>query len=116
MSDCIFCRIVAGEITAREVARSAGALAFHDVNPQAPVHVLVVPVDHHATAADLMGSPGGTEAMAEVMRLGAEVARTLGLEAGGYRLVINTGRDGGQTVGHVHLHVLGGRAMHWPPG
>lgn len=116
MSDCIFCKIVAGEIPAREVARSDGAMAFHDVNPQAPVHVLVVPRDHHATAADLLGSPDGVSIMAEVMRLGVEVARALGLEAGGYRLVINTGRDGGQTVGHVHLHVLGGRAMHWPPG
>lgn len=114
--DCIFCRIIAGEIPAREVARSAHAVAFHDVNPQAPVHVLVVPVAHAATAADAMALEKGDQVIAEVMRLGVEVARELELEKGGYRFVINTGDEGGQTVHHLHLHVLGGRQMKWPPG
>jgi histidine triad (HIT) family protein len=113
---CIFCQIVAGNVPAREVARSEHAMAFHDVNPQAPVHVLVVPLDHAATAAEAMAGTNGQAVIAGVMALGIRVARELGLEAGGYRLVINTGADGGQTVGHLHLHVLGGRAMHWPPG
>lgn len=114
--DCIFCRIVSGEIPAREVARSAHAVAFHDLNPQAPVHVLVVPVAHAATAADALAHDNGDRIMAEVLRLGVEVARELELEGRGYRFVFNTGRDGGQSVDHVHLHVLGGRQMAWPPG
>jgi histidine triad (HIT) family protein len=113
---CIFCRIVAGEVPAREVARSDHAMAFHDVNPQAPVHVLVVPLEHAATAAEAVASPNGAAVVADLMQLAVRVAGELGLEAGGYRFVVNTGADGGQTVGHLHLHVLGGRAMHWPPG
>jgi histidine triad (HIT) family protein len=114
--DCIFCRIVAGEIPAREVARSAHAVAFHDVNPQAPVHVLVVPVAHAATAADALAQANGERIVVELLRLAVEVARELDLDASGYRFVINTGADGGQSVDHVHLHVLGGRRLGWPPG
>lgn len=114
--NCVFCRIVAGEIPAREVARSAHAVAFHDQNPQAPVHVLVVPVAHAATAADALSHPNGDRIVAELMRLAVEVARELELEERGYRFVINTGREGGQSVDHLHLHVLGGRQMGWPPG
>jgi histidine triad (HIT) family protein len=114
--DCIFCRIVAGEIPAREVARSPHAVAFHDLNPQAPVHVLVVPVAHAATAADALAHPNGDRVIVEMMRLAGEVARELELEDTGYRLVINTGADAGQSVDHVHLHVLGGRRLGWPPG
>lgn len=114
--DCIFCRILAGEIPAREVARSPHAVAFHDVNPQAPVHVLVVPIAHAATAAETVASEHGDRIIAEVLRLAVEVAREMGLEEGGYRFVINTGRDGGQSVDHLHLHVLGGRPLGWPPG
>lgn len=114
--DCIFCRIVAGEIPAREVARSAHAVAFHDLNPQAPIHVLVIPVAHAATAADALAHHNGDRIVAEVMRLGVEVARELELEERGYRFVINTGDEGGQSVHHLHLHVLGGRQLGWPPG
>ncbi|MES2306051.1 MAG: HIT domain-containing protein [Gemmatimonadota bacterium] len=115
MSDCIFCRIAAGEIPAQVVGRSAHALAFRDLNPQAPVHVLVIPLTHFDSAATATGE-GGKEALGEVMSLGVQVAADLGLAAGGYRLVMNTGRDGGQSVGHLHLHLLGGRQLHWPPG
>ncbi len=115
MSDCIFCRIVAGEIPAKEVARSPHAVAFRDLNPQAPAHVLVVPTTHldNAAAAD---SEKGELVMGRVLRLAVQVARQLGLEEKGYRLVLNTGPDGGQSVAHLHVHVLGGRRMTWPPG
>lgn len=114
--DCPFCGIVAHEIPAREVARNSHAVAFHDLNPQAPVHVLVIPTRHAVTAAELVDAPGGEAEMAQVLSLATRVASELGLADGGYRLVINTGTDGGQTVGHLHVHVLGGRRMTWPPG
>jgi len=112
--DCIFCRIVSGAIPANIVARTDSALAFHDLNPQAPTHVLVVPVAHFGGAAEV--GPEASTVWAPLMSLAAEVAKELGLESNGYRLVINQGRDGGQSVGHLHVHVLGGRRMNWPPG
>lgn len=115
MSDCIFCRIVKGEIPAKEVARSAGAVAFHDLNPQAPVHLLVVPVTHFDNAA-ATDSDEGERVLAGTLRLAVQAARQLGLADSGYRLVMNVGAQGGQSVGHLHLHVLGGRQMKWPPG
>jgi histidine triad (HIT) family protein len=115
MTDCIFCRIVSGEIPAQIVARHEHALAFRDLNPQAPTHVLVIPVVHLDSSANATGVEG-QRLLGEVMALGVEVAGSLGLDAGGYRFVMNTGRDGGQSVGHLHLHLLGGRQMHWPPG
>ena len=115
MSDCIFCRIVAGEIPAREVARSGTALAFHDLNPQAPVHVLVVPVTHYDNAAGT-DSDDGERVVGATVRLAVQVARQLGLAESGYRLVMNVGKQGGQSVGHLHVHLLGGRQMAWPPG
>jgi len=111
MSDCIFCRIVAGTIPATVVRRTPEAVAFRDLNPQAPTHVLVIPVRHTDSAATAEAA-----ALAGVMALAAEVARDLGLEGSGYRLVTNVGRDGGQSVGHFHVHLLGGRALGWPPG
>ncbi|HEV8612299.1 MAG TPA: histidine triad nucleotide-binding protein [Gemmatimonadales bacterium] len=115
MSDCIFCRIVAGEIPAKEVARSQHAVAFHDLNPQAPTHVLVVPTLHftNAAAAD---SDEGERVLGRTLRFAIAVAQQLGLTEGGYRLVLNTGRDGGQSVAHLHVHLLGGRRLSWPPG
>ncbi len=112
--DCIFCRIVAGEIPAQIVGRTEHALAFRDLTPQAPTHVLVIPTRHYASAAEATGDDGAA-AMGEVMRLGVQVAEELGLD-GGYRFVVNTGPDGGQSVHHLHLHLLGGRRMKWPPG
>lgn len=114
--DCIFCRISAGEIPSRLVFESDTVFAFHDISPQAPVHILVVPRQHAVTAADLVAAPGGGQVMGEMVTAAVELARQQGLADSGYRLVINTGRQGGQTVDHLHLHLLGGRAMGWPPG
>lgn len=112
MADCLFCRIVAKEIPARIVAESDHCLAFHDVSPQAPTHVLVIPKAHVASL------DGVTDPLVagRVVMMAADVARALGVAAAGYRVVINTGDDGGQTVPHLHAHLLAGRAMHWPPG
>ena len=110
--DCLFCRIVAGEIPADVVAGSDTVVAFRDVNPQAPTHALVVPRGHHADAASLADAEPGT--VAELVRVARDVAKADGLDE--YRLVFNTGADAGQTVFHAHLHVLGGRTMTWPPG
>lgn len=111
MTDCIFCRIAAGLIPATIVARTGDATAFRDLNPQAPTHILVIPNQHvdHAAAAD-------EATLGRVMALAAQVAAEAGLDGAGYRLVTNIGKDGGQSVGHFHVHVLGGRAMRWPPG
>ena len=111
---CIFCRIVRGEIPAQRVHEDESTIAFADLNPQAPVHVLVVPRVHIATLADLTAEDG---ALAGQMVLAADqVARTSGLGERGYRLVWNCREEAGQSVFHLHLHVLGGRAMRWPPG
>ncbi|HET7024473.1 MAG TPA: histidine triad nucleotide-binding protein [Gemmatimonadales bacterium] len=115
MADCIFCRIAAGEIPAKVVRRTDEMLAFHDLGPQAPVHVLVIPVKHLAAARDAK-SVEDRALVGRLVGFAAEVATELGLDAGGYRLVTNTGADGGQTVGHLHFHLLGGRRMAWPPG
>lgn len=114
--DCIFCRIVAGEIPARLAAESPHAVAFHDVNPQAPTHVLVVPRQHVASAAEATHLPDGAAILHDVFTLAARVAEEQGIASRGYRCVVNTGDEGGQTVHHLHLHVLGGRQMTWPPG
>lgn len=109
---CLFCRIVAKEIPASIVAESEHALAFRDISPQAPVHVLVIPKKHVASMNEL--SDGAEFASIAVMA--QQVARELGVAESGYRVVLNTGSDGGQTVHHLHLHLLGGRALKWPPG
>ena len=113
-SDCLFCKIVAGEIKADVVAESDTAIAFRDVNPQAPVHVLVIPRDHQPNLA-AVADAGDVDA-AQLIRLAAEVADQEGIADDGYRLVANTGASAHQTVFHAHIHVLGGRSMGWPPG
>jgi histidine triad (HIT) family protein len=115
MADCIFCRIASGEIPASIVKRSADALAFHDLTPQAPTHLIVIPTKHFAAARDARG-PEGEAVLGKLLAFATEVATQLGLDAGGYRLVTNTGPDGGQSVFHLHLHLLGGRKLGWPPG
>jgi histidine triad (HIT) family protein len=110
----LFCRIVSGEVPADIVAESDIAIAFRDVNPQAPVHVLVIPRDHVPNVAAV--ADAGDVDIAQLVRLAAEVADTEGIAADGYRLVANTGASAHQTVFHAHLHVLGGRPMGWPPG
>jgi histidine triad (HIT) family protein len=112
VDDCLFCSIVAGDIAAEIVAESDTAVAFRDVNPQAPLHVLVVPRTHAADAGALVDSEPDT--VAELVRVARQVAGDAG--HGSYRLVFNTGEQAGQTVFHTHLHVLAGRAFSWPPG
>jgi histidine triad (HIT) family protein len=115
MADCLFCRIVAGEIPAKVAKRTEDAVAFHDVDPKAPVHVLVIPTKHVPAVRAAAGAEG--EAMlGRLLAFSAEVAKDLGLDGKGYRIVTNTGPDAGQSVDHLHLHVLGGRKMTWPPG
>jgi histidine triad (HIT) family protein len=112
-ADCLFCKIVAGDIPATVIHETPNSVAFRDVDPQAPTHVLVVPKRHVPTVTELTDvSP---EELAEVIRAVGDVARMEGLE-GGYRTVFNTGPDAHQTVLHAHVHVLGGRSMAWPPG
>ena len=115
MADCLFCRIVAGEIPAKVAKRTADAVAFHDIDPKAPVHVLVIPTQHVPAVRAATG-PDGEALLGRLLAFSAEVARDLGLDAKGYRIVTNTGPDAGQSVDHLHLHVLGGRRMSWPPG
>jgi histidine triad (HIT) family protein len=109
---CLFCRIVRGEIPATLVAQNDMAIAFRDLSPQAPTHVLVVPRRH---VASLVEAHDGAE-LGAVLLLAGEVARLEGVAEEGYRTVLNTGRNGGQSVSHLHAHVLGGRALGWPPG
>ena len=115
MSDCIFCRIARGDIPAGIVERNSEMLAFRDLQPQAPTHVLVIPVKHVDAVRDATGSDGEA-LLGRMLAFTAKVAASLGLDAGGYRIVTNTGDHGGQSVHHLHLHLLGGRQLHWPPG
>ena len=112
MDDCLFCRIVAGEIPAEIVHSTERTVAFRDTNPQAPTHVLVVPKDHYANAADLAAADPVTSA--ELFTAAAAIVAAEG--HADYRLVLNTGAEAGQTVFHTHLHVLSGRPLTWPPG
>ena len=110
--DCLFCKIVAGEVPADVVAQDDQVIAFADVNPQAPVHVLVIPRDHHADVAALaLADP---DALVALVRMGSAIAHDQA--TGSFRLVFNSGPDAGQVVHHVHGHVLAGRTMTWPPG
>ena len=114
MADCLFCKIAAGQIPATIVYQDDRLVAFRDVNPQAPMHVLVIPRRHIATLNDLAD---GDDALAgEMIRRAAALAREQGYGDRGYRTVFNCNADAGQTVFHVHLHVLGGRKLSWPPG
>jgi histidine triad (HIT) family protein len=112
--DCLFCKIVAGDIPADLVAESDQTIAFRDVNPQAPTHVLIIPKGHHPDLAALAGSDGGV--LTELAVQAHRVAEAEGIAGDGYRVVFNTGPEAGQTVFHVHAHVLGGRRLAWPPG
>lgn len=113
-SDCLFCKIVEREIPASIVYEDDRVLAFNDINPQGPTHVLVIPKQHIPSLNDVASENDGI--VGEVVRRAAAIAKARGISAGGYRVVFNTNRDAGQTVFHIHLHLIGGRALHWPPG
>jgi len=114
VADCLFCKIVAGEVPATVVLESPRTVAFEDINPQAPVHVLVIPKDHYPDLASL--AQAGDGLLDEVAGQAVRVATIRGVAETGYRVVFNTGPQAGQTVQHAHAHVLGGRALGWPPG
>lgn len=111
---CIFCEIVAGRIPSKTVFSDDRLIAFHDVNPQAPTHVLVIPRRHIESLADL--GPDDDRLTGAMVRQARELANQLGLGERGYRLVLNCGDDAGYSVHHIHLHLLGGRRLGWPPG
>ena len=109
---CIFCRIARGEVPAQMLANNKEIAAFRDLNPQAPVHILVIPKKHIGSLDDTADS----YLLGQMLSMAAAIARQEKISKPGYRTVINTGKDGGQSVDHLHLHLLGGRAMTWPPG
>lgn len=114
MEDCLFCKIANGEIPSKKAYEDDRVLAFYDIDPQAPVHVLIVPKAHYGSVMDIQAADLGLIAhMAEVAQ---KLAAELGVAEKGFRLVINTGADGGQSVAHLHMHMLGGRLLGWPPG
>jgi histidine triad (HIT) family protein len=114
MSQCLFCRIVAGEIPGSIVHQDDEVVAFRDINPQAPLHALIVPRRHIATLNDL--TPADDALVGRMMRTAASLAKAAGHAETGYRTVFNCNSGAGQSVYHIHLHVLGGRSFHWPPG
>jgi histidine triad (HIT) family protein len=114
VADCLFCKIVAGELPADVVIRTDTTLAFRDLNPQAPTHVLVIPLEHVEHAGVL--EPGHAALLSDVFATANQVAASEGLAERGYRLVFNVGEDAQNSVAHLHMHVVGGRPMEWPPG
>ena len=114
MPDCLFCKIVSGDIPASIVYEDDRVVAFNDISPQAPTHILLVPKRHIASLRDLSAEDDGL--VGEMVRRAAAIAEQRGIAAEGFRTVFNTNAGAGQTVFHIHLHLLGGRPMHWPPG
>jgi histidine triad (HIT) family protein len=114
MSDCLFCRIIKREIPASIVYEDDHVLAFNDINPQAPTHVLLIPKRHIASLNELQ--PGDDQIVGEIVRRAAAIAKDRGIGERGFRTLFNTNGEAGQTVFHLHLHLLGGRTMAWPPG
>ena len=114
MADCLFCKIISGEIPSSKVYEDDKVYAFNDIDPQAPVHFLVVPKKHIASALEIDDS--NADIVGHVFKVVARLAGEMGFDKSGYRIVNNCGVDGGQTVGHIHFHVLAGRNIGWPPG
>jgi histidine triad (HIT) family protein len=114
MDDCLFCRIAGGKIPAKLVLDETEVVAFEDINPQAPVHLLVIPRRHVASLNE--AKDDDAPMLGRLMTAARRLAREKGIDASGYRVVVNTMAGAGQSVFHVHLHLLGGRPMHWPPG
>ena len=116
MTDCVFCKIAAKEIPSTIVYEDDTVVAFRDLEPQAPNHVLIIPKRHFANLAELMADDDGGATAAHILTAATKIAEDLKLAEDGWRLVTNTGENGGQTVPHLHFHILGGRKMLWPPG
>lgn len=114
MTDCLFCKIVNNEIPARSVYEDEDIFAFEDINPQAPVHILIIPKEHFASLNDVPEEKG--DILGRILIRAKRIAREKGLGERGYRIVLNTEKDSGQEVFHIHFHLLGGRRMTWPPG
>ena len=113
-NDCLFCKIIAGEIPSAKVYEDDRVYAFRDISPEAPVHVLIVPKAHITSANDL--NDENAAVVGHIFAVAAKIAKAEGIADGGYRIVNNCGEDGGQTVKHLHFHMLGGRSLAWPPG
>lgn len=113
-TDCLFCKLVARDIKADIVYEDEHLLAFRDIHPQAPIHILVIPKQHIATLNDAIDEHASL--LGRMMLAAQAIARDMGVSENGYRLVMNCNRDGGQAVFHIHLHLLAGRSLHWPPG
>ena len=114
MKDCVFCGIAEGRVAAKAIWVDDHTIAFYDLNPQAPTHILVIPKSHVASIA--ITDRSHTNLLGAILASAVEVAASEGLDQSGYRLIINHGKDGGQSVGHLHVHLLGGRKLSWPPG
>lgn len=114
MEECIFCKIIKGEIPSKKVYEDDKVLAFYDISPEAPTHFLVIPKEHIKSTNEI--NEKNCEIVAHIFVVINKIARELGIDKSGYRIVNNCGKDGGQTVGHMHFHVLGGRELQWPPG
>ncbi len=112
--NCLFCKIAKGEIPSSKVYEDDLVYAFRDIEPQAPVHILIIPKVHIASANDL--NDENSAVVGHIFSIAAKIAKSEGIAEGGYRIVNNCGADGGQTVGHLHFHMLGGRSLQWPPG
>jgi histidine triad (HIT) family protein len=112
--DCLFCKIANGEIASDFVYEDERVVAFNDINPQAPAHVLIIPREHISGPGAIDES--NSDLAGHLLTVAAKLARELGIDENGYRIVFNDGRDGGQTVDHIHLHLIGGRRLGWPPG
>lgn len=114
MSDCLFCKIVAGEIPAKVIYRDDRVLAFEDIRPQAPTHILIIPLEHFPSLNQVPEDRG--DLLGHILLAARKIAEERDIDADGYRVVLNTGPDSGQEVFHIHFHLLGGRRMTWPPG
>lgn len=112
--DCVFCKIIKKEIPAKVVYEDDQVIAFHDANPQAPIHLLIVPKEHIASILDI--DEENSEVLKDIFRVAQNIAKENNIDKKGFRLVVNTGEEGGQTVHHLHFHLLGGRFLTWPPG
>ena len=114
MNDCLFCKIIAGDIPSTKVYEDGEVLAFRDIEPQAPEHIIIIPKNHIMSANEL--TEENCQIVGKIFAVAAKIAKDLGFAENGYRIVNNCGTDGGQTVGHLHFHLLAGRNLGWPPG